>query len=84
LSPLGRDFELVSASFTAAASREDIHRVIIAVSLPEEKPTKARPGRAARTQNAKARANDAADDQITRKFIYDRKKVDEKLLRSLR
>lgn len=84
LSPLGRRFELVSAGFNADASREDTHKVIIAVSLPPEpQPAKTLMGRIMRTKSAKQRAQNAADEQISRKFINDRKKIDDKILRIL-
>ena len=52
LSPLGRSLDLASAGITADATRQDVHKVIIVISLPEE--TIVAPGAPARPGVAKA------------------------------
>jgi hypothetical protein len=82
LSPVGRGLQLASAAFKADGSREDIHKVVVAVALPDD-PTQRRAGRRTVRGTAKARANFMVDEQIYRKAIDDRRKVDERILRML-
>jgi hypothetical protein len=79
LSPLGRGTELVSANLKGEVSRLDNHKVIVAVSLP---PEKAAPRRA-RIEGAKDRASAAVEEQITRKYLIDRKRFDDSVRKLL-
>lgn len=79
LSPLGRGTEVVSANLKGDVSREDMHKVVVAVSLPPEKTA----ARRTRVQDAKQRASDAVDEQITLKYLIDRKKYDDRVRRLL-
>ena len=80
LSPVGRGLQLANAAFKADGTREDIHKVIVAIALPDD-PTERRAGRRKDAIGAKARANFMLDEQVYRKAIGDRRKVDEKILR---
>ena len=62
LSPLSKGFDLADASLTASASRSDVHKVIIALSLPPEKKKTSK----ASQGSAKAAANSMVEYQIYR------------------
>lgn len=72
---LGRGWQFASAGVTAEASRDDIHKLIIAISLPPEsavaKGRAARPGRTI----AKQRAIDELDRQEDREFISETRRL---------
>jgi hypothetical protein len=62
LSPLSKGLSLADASLTADASRSDVHKVIIAISLPPEKQKTIKAAQA----SAKAAANRMVDYQVYR------------------
>ncbi|SDJ99814.1 hypothetical protein SAMN05216338_10792 [Bradyrhizobium sp. Rc2d] len=62
LTPLAKGFEFTGVSLSADASRSDIHKVIIALSLPPEKQKTIKAARA----SAKAAANNMIDYQVYR------------------
>jgi hypothetical protein len=62
LTPLSKGFDLADASLTADASRSDVHKVIVALSLPPEKKKTIKAAQA----SAKAAANSMVDYQVYR------------------
>jgi hypothetical protein len=78
LTPLNHSFHVADASLGTNDSRKDIHKVIVAISLPpsktEQSGLRSTPGlisgfKTTQPTTAKQRANDTTDDQITRSII---------------
>jgi hypothetical protein len=76
---VGRDFQLTKAGLSFSGSREDVHKVIVAIALPAEEPKGGKGG----GKSAKSVANEMIDEQIGRKAIDDRRRLEKRLLERL-
>lgn len=80
LTPVGRGFQVTKAGLSFSGSREDVHKVIVALALPAEEAPRGAKGAG---KSAKAVANEMIDEQIGRKAIDDRRRLEKRLLERL-